>query len=437
MCSMLHRTGAELFVRDIALTLHQRGHSITVYAPFMGDMVEELQARCIACVTELRQVAQAPEIIIGNTRDETVAAMAQFLDVPVISICHDRTAPHGRPPQFTRIRQHIAVDENCAERLYLENGIERSAVKIVSNGVDVHRFRKRPPLPEKPLKAAIFSNYSTEHQHTSAIRCACNELGISLDVIGSGVGRQDKSPELTLAHYDLVFAKARCAMEAMAVGSAVILYNEGMGLAGMVNSRKIEEWHRWNFGRRLLQKPVQMSSVIEAIQQYDAVDADSVSSYVREHISLEATVDALERIAYQVLHDEAALPKSHPAMEIREFSRFLMESQHPLGSPQTAVQLGIQHEKIAALNEVIGQLQQQIRLQHQLEEQRQEQEVLQQQQQRQGQEVRDARLAELQQELHLANELVSGLKQEVLALRNSRSWRLTAPVRWLASKFSI
>lgn len=418
MCSLQYRSGAELFVRDVALSLHQRGHSVTVYAPIMGDMADELRAVCIACVTELPRIAQAPDIILGNTRDDTVACMAQFLGVPVLSVCHDRTASHGQPPIFTRIRQYIAVDENCAERLYLENGISRSSVAIVSNGVDVQRFGPRSPLPTKPLRAAIFSNYATEHQDTAAIRTACATLGISLDVIGSGVGRQAASPEQILSQYDLVFAKARCAMEAMAVGCAVILYNERMGLAGMVTTGNVRHWHRWNFGRRLLQSPVEHDALIETILQYNATDAQVVSAFVRDHVSLANTTQIIECIAQRVLDEEPTLPTISPQQELREFAHHVADNLLPFGTTYIAVQVGQLTEEVLHLEATIE------RQRQQLESRSDDHSLVQ-------------ALEKKSNELSHVTSQLTILEQHNHALLSSLSWRVTAPLRWLGRKLGI
>ena len=168
ICIMASRSGAELFVRDLALGLNRRGHSVIVYAPIMGDMVDELRVQSITCVSSLDNVTTAPDIIIGNTQIETVLCLAQFPGVPAISICHDRVAQHGTPPHFSRIGSYVAVDANCAERLTLEHGIAPAQVSIIQNGVDTRRFRPRSPLPERPRTAAIFSNYATHGETTVA-----------------------------------------------------------------------------------------------------------------------------------------------------------------------------------------------------------------------------------------------------------------------------
>lgn len=431
MCYMTSRTGAELFVRDLALSLNRMGHTVIVFAPIMGDMVEELRANSIACVTDLDCVATAPDILIGNTQIETVLCLAKFPGVPAISICHDRVAQHGQPPMFTRVRAYVAVDANCEERLLLEHGIPPDKVRVIQNGVDLHRFRPRPPLPERPGKAAIFSNYATHRNETESVREACAEEGIELDVIGSNSGSQAKSPEDILSKYDLVFAKARCAMEAMAVGCAVIVLNEGFGMAGMVNSGNVAEWRRWNFGRRLLlRNPIQTDRVRTAIREYSAEDADRVSDYLRTHGSLAATATALENLAMEVLRGEKDSAPVSPAIENAEFARFAFEFLRPPGPSQVAVQVGMLLQQVQQATQSHGlaleenaALRRQIRQSdHELQAERGE-----------TQQLRRLNL-QLTQSEQCARQEIAGLRRRLDAILASGSWRVTAPLRWLLGK---
>ena len=374
VCTMTSRTGAEWFVYDLALALKARGHSVIVYAPLMNDMVDPLRFRCVPCVTDLQQIATTPDIIIGNTFAETILCLAHFPETPVISICHDRSAHHGRPPFFSRIRQHIAVDANCAERFTLENGIPESKIKIIQNGVDLARFKPRGLLPKRPKRAVIFSNYATENQETQVIRTVCSSLGIELTVMGSGTNNQVYAPEQILPDFDLVFAKARCAMEAMVVGCAVILQNEGMGIAGMVTRANVVDWHAWNFGRKLLQHPIDALHVQQAIEAYSSEDATQVSTYMREHASLDITVTAFEHLAQCVVASESSAIPIDVAQENREFARYLYE-----------------------LNQALTQ---------------------------------KDRLLEQQEQSLKQQEKIAFEKQQDLQFRdNSNSWRLTAPIR--------
>ncbi|MEP6940126.1 MAG: sulfotransferase [Rudaea sp.] len=322
-----YRSGAELFVRDLALGLQRRGHSVIVYAPLIGDLGDDLRSACVSCVTDLSMVASAPELLIGNTCRETVLALGHFAGVPAISVCHDRVHPHGMPPKFARVRRHVAVDANTYERLVLENGIAADRVKTIFNGVDTARFARRSLLPARPQRAVIFGNMATAGAETEAVRRACAKRGITLDVVGKESGNQAREPAMVLPQYDLVFAKARCALEAMAVGCAVVVLNQGMGMGEMVHSSRVPFMRQWNFGRRLLIDAIDEASVGAQIDRYDAIDAAIVCDMIRNAATLDGMVDAFCALAGEVVAEAAAHPMSAQA-EWREFAAYTDHVHH-------------------------------------------------------------------------------------------------------------
>lgn len=99
-------------------------------------------------------------------------------------------------------------------------GAHADRIRFLPNWVDVERFRMRGPLPDRPRRALVFSNRATEANFLAALRGACGVAGIDLDVAGLRMKSLTSRPEEILPHYDLVFAKGRAAMEALAMGTA-------------------------------------------------------------------------------------------------------------------------------------------------------------------------------------------------------------------------
>ena len=342
MCYLVHRTGAELFTRDLALWFRRRGHSVTVFAPVLGEMADELRHESIACISDPALLARRPDVIIGNTHNETVRAILQFPDVPAISICHDRSHEHGRPPRLTQVRRYVAIDENCKERLCHEHGIAPELVDVIQNGVDLDRFAQRAPLPPRPQRALVFSSYARDDALLAQIRAACAEAGMQLDVIGEGVGNLVAEPGTLLGSYDLVFAKGRAATEALAVGCACILLDHsqnGMGL--MVRSANAESARHWNFGRSLLTRPISHENLAEAIAQYDSVDAARVCKWVRTHAGLDVTGIAFERLIFELIRKQPAVEIT-PAQQVAELLHYMrdwIEAGHPTSEHLQIAQL--------------------------------------------------------------------------------------------------
>ncbi len=203
------RTGTEIYVRDLALGLLRRGHKPIVYSTDLGEIASELRAKTVPVVDDLAQVTATPDVIHGHHHPETLAALLRFPTVPGVLFCHDWTAWHDVPVVFPRILRHVAVDDTCFDRLVMEHGIPKEKACVILNFVDLDRFRRRPPLPDQPKRALVFSNTASEQTHLAAVRAACTEANIALDVIGAGSGNSLARPEEALGNYDLVFAKGK------------------------------------------------------------------------------------------------------------------------------------------------------------------------------------------------------------------------------------
>ena len=186
---------------------------------------------------------------------------------------------------FQESLRYVAVDRRCKKRLEQTPGIDAARIEQIENAVDLTRYRLREPLPEQPSRALIFSNYATSSTHLPAIRKACRRKKIELDVIGIGAGTATKKPESILPHYDLVFAKARCALEAMASGCAVILCDFA-GSGPMVSTQNFDALRRMNFGQGVLTNPLRPEYLEKEMDHYDFSDAAQVSARIREEADL-------------------------------------------------------------------------------------------------------------------------------------------------------
>ncbi len=294
------RTGTEIVTRDLALGLTEAGHEACVFAPSLGEIANEIRSCGVKVLDRLEDVPFRPDIIHGHHQVETMLALVHFRNVPAIFVCHDRSSWHDSPPRLNAVRCFVGVDRNCLERLVIEAGIPKERTRVIPNAVDLRRFKRRPPLPGKPAKVLLFSNYVEEGRDLEILREACTEAGLEVAVAGNGMAAQASHPEEILGGYDLVFAKARCALEALACGCAVILYH-GQGLGPMVTSEQIQELRQWNLGMRCLQKQLTADAVRREIARYDPVDAARVTEIIRSGASLEAAVDQYVKLYVEAI----------------------------------------------------------------------------------------------------------------------------------------
>ena len=457
MCYLLHRTGAEMFTRDLALWLRRRGHAVTIFATAFGDMADELRYASIACVTDPAEMAARPDVIIGNTHHETVRALLHFHDVPTLTICHDRSADHGRPARFAQVVCHVAVDENCAERLVHEFGIARERIELIQNGVDLARFLPRPALPARPRSALVFSNYAAHDAQLEEVRAACTQRGLTLDVIGSGSGNHLPDPAAALGRYDVVFAKGRCATEALVSGNAVVVLDPSVGMGEMVTAGGVAHARRWNFGRALMVRPITRDKVGAELDRYDAQDAGAAAAWGRAQCGLDATLGALEACARRFARQYPTV-EVPPEQRASEMARY-MDDWIRRGSP-TAAHLVVAslHQQVTALHQAFNDHQR--AHQAQLDAHQAQRDAWQAEVQRhadrsaaQAEQLRTTatahaeqlrateaahadcseRLANAEDETRQARAELAGLQAQSRQLLASRSWRVTAPLRRLST----
>ncbi len=319
---LLHsRSGTEMYVRDLAMGLLSRGHFPVLFSPRLGPLADELRDASVPVVDQLERIAEPPDAIHGHHGMETMMALLHFAQAPGIFVCHDAAAWHDAAPRFPRLYQYVAVDLACRERLISQHGVAPDLVHLIQNAVDLNRFLPRAPLPAKPERALLISNYVNPSQADS-IRMACKRAGIQLDVAGQRLGGTHQQPEQSLRESDIVFAKGRCAWEALATGAAVIVC-DAAGVGPMVTRAEVERLRQWNFGRRLLRQPITEEIIAAEIGRYNADDAALVTRYIRSIAGTEMQLDQLLDLYRTVIQQQSELGVQDRDDELKAAAQFL------------------------------------------------------------------------------------------------------------------
>jgi hypothetical protein len=340
--SIEQRTGAEMFIHDLALGLMRRGHQALVYSPRLGPLAGGLRGKGIAVVSDIARIGDVPDVIHGQHHTETMIALLRFPGVPGISVCHDRIWWADGAPEFPRICCCVAVDENCRDRLVNEQGISPDRVRVIFNSVDLERFQPRGPLPARPRRALMFSNYAEVHEdnYFDTVRAGCAASGIELEVAGLRAGTATDAPEKLLPRFDVVFGKARCALEAMACGAAVVLCDY-RGLGPIVTSVNFPLLRRQNFGMRTLLDPFSVEGIRARLAAYDAEDAAKVTALVRRGCGFESVLDQWIAL-YEEVREAAARTTPVPLEdELRAASAYLQRLVSELSVPDPRPELAL------------------------------------------------------------------------------------------------
>ncbi|MBR0712873.1 hypothetical protein [Bradyrhizobium liaoningense] len=323
-CALSGRSGTEVVTIDLASGLRHRGHEVAVFAPLLGRSAVNLRGRGVTVTDRLEDLPWTPDIIHGNHNHVLAAAMAHFPASPGLFVCHSASYWFDGPPSLPRVRMLCAVDEACRARVVAETGRLAGEVVLLLNAVDTALFTPRDPLPARPARALLLAKNTA---HVAAVRDAAGQAGLALDEVGTAFGREIEDLHVQLKRYDLVFASARMALEAMAVGCAVIVV-DGRGLAGLATAATLDTWRERNFGVSVLTRPITAEAIATEIERYDAADAAVVSRRIRDVAPLSAYLDRVEALHRDIV---ASPCEADCAADLRATGLFMAQWLRRLG----------------------------------------------------------------------------------------------------------
>jgi glycosyltransferase involved in cell wall biosynthesis len=301
-------SGSETVVELLADALRRAGHVPMIFAPTLGRQAARMQARGHIVVDRLALLPQRPDVMHLQHITPALMALAAFPELPAVFSCHSATLELEAPRLHPQIRRFVAVDDSC-RALCVKRDIPEHRLSVILNAVDMARFATRRPLPLKP-KAALMLTKTWQQQ--SLVRAACAKAGLTLDELGPATREFSDQLEKVLPRYDIVFATARMALEAAAVGCAVVVA-DGRGFAGMLRSENLKAWRRLNFGGGLLTAPLTAASLDAAIAAYDAADAAEVCERLRAEASADDYAAAYLELYTQAIGEGVAQEPSHAA----------------------------------------------------------------------------------------------------------------------------
>jgi hypothetical protein len=222
--ALVHPAGTETYVGLIARELQRLGHDVTVHAEELGPLAEHLEREQGAVLA--RTAGELPggcDAVLANDAMSAAALGARYPDARLVQVAHSDLFDHQLPLLVPGAVDAVVV---CSERIAKRMRALALDVPIVRLRlpVDTDRFAGMGPLPATPRRALIVSNYLDGARRRALVE-AWGAHGVTCEQVGAP-GRVELDPGPVMRDADIVVAKARAALEAMACHRAVYVFDE-------------------------------------------------------------------------------------------------------------------------------------------------------------------------------------------------------------------
>lgn len=292
--------GSELYVYEMALEMQRRGHRVSCFTLAPGLISAKLREKGVTVATTLAELEALPpvDLIHAHHRLEARLAAALFPLTPLVyaSLGPFHPLEQAGPDRgiFTR---YIAISRDVKDKMTWAQQIPAAKISVVPNFVDLSRFTARRPLAEKPRRVLLLTNYfKTE----GLLEEACRLAG---DLELKAIGAQAESVwnvEDYIDWADVVVTSARGALQALAMGRAVVVYRP-TGSDGLLTPANFETSLNHNFSGRAFGKLFEAPTMAEQLTAYDPGEVRQLQERVRAEFSLTRVAGSLLQVYQQTI----------------------------------------------------------------------------------------------------------------------------------------
>jgi hypothetical protein len=280
---LLAAGGTEVHLVTIAEHLQRLGHEVLLFAPELGPFADHARRRGLEVHDNPRELPAACDIVFaqdGIVAPELAQRYPQAL--MIFRICGD-VFDFQLPPQLDGLVDLIVVLSDRYRRL-----AEACAVKVpvlrLRAPIDIDRLVPLGTIRERPERAVLLGNYPARDELVHEV---WGSRGVEVRRVGADAQSYDVAA--AVADADIVVAKARAALDAMACGRAVYVYDV-FGGDGWVTPESYPALEADNFAGQATDRIIDAATLADDLggyrQEMGVVNRDLVLQHhsARDHV---------------------------------------------------------------------------------------------------------------------------------------------------------
>jgi hypothetical protein len=331
--------GTESYLTTVADHLQRTGHDVTIYSLEDGRTGDLARSLGVRVSIGARELPDEIDVFLAQDAPSALELLDARPEVPQVYNWHSELFDVQVPPQLDGVVKLIVTLHANADRRVRSLAVKPPVV-LLNQPVDTVRFKPMAPLSERPRRLLALGNYLRDEPKHKLV-AACEQAGIEFRQLGQhGEGVTDR-PEEAINAADIVVGKARVAIEGMACGRAVYVYDV-FGTDGWVTAESYEQLAASCFAGSTKRIQMSVDELASDLLAYDpAMGPANRDLAMSNHSAMRHAGQLVEAIR-GVLDRSAIEPSNDNAFELARLARVSWRHE------QHAFDLGYRFNALAA-----------------------------------------------------------------------------------------
>jgi hypothetical protein len=257
--------GTESYCLTVAHALDQLGHDVTLFADELGPLAERAAEGGFDIAPELAELPAACDAILANDAITTGLLAERYPDTRLVYCIHSSLFQVQRPPVAPGLVDAIVAPSERFAAYGRALALDVPVIRL-AQPIDTERFAPSEAPGFPPRRALLLGRYLDGRRREALVE---TWTAAGIDCVQVGLGdcvAFDVRPEISAA--DIVVAKARAALEGMACGKAVYVF-DAFGGDGWVTGDNYAALEADNFAGLAADGPVDRGRLTADLNRYD------------------------------------------------------------------------------------------------------------------------------------------------------------------------
>ena len=238
--------GGDSYAVTVAEQLERLGHGVTILAPDAGALDASVAHRGLRVERSAGDLPDPCDVVMAQDTGTAYELAGRYPTTPQVFCATSELVDFQMPPQLPGVSAAVvALSERLARRLRAL--AMRPRIVRLRQPVDTERFAPLETIRDRPKRALLIGNW-LRGRRLELLENAWGDSGLELRHAGVDSGWTD-TPERAIGDADIVVGKGRVAIEGMACGRAVYVY-DFPGVDGWVTPERYPALEADNFAGR-------------------------------------------------------------------------------------------------------------------------------------------------------------------------------------------